>query len=75
MLSEVTMSDVLLTVQEAANRLALKPATIRRWILTRRIDVVRPGARAVRVPASAVQKIIDQGFRPALDAHDTVGRP
>lgn len=60
------MIERLLTVHEAAARLSLKPATIRRWILTRKIDVVRPGARAVRVPESAIVAIIERGFRPAV---------
>jgi excisionase family DNA binding protein len=60
------MVERLLTVPEAAASLALKPSTIRRWILTRKIDVVRPGARAVRVPEAVVAKIIKQGYRPAI---------
>lgn len=60
--------EKLLTVMEAAAHLSLKPATIRRWIQTRKIDVVRPGARAVRVPESAIAAIIKRGFRPAIPA-------
>jgi excisionase family DNA binding protein len=60
------MSEKLLTVPQAAERLSLKASTIRRWILTRKIDVVRPGARAVRVPESAITAIIERGFRPAV---------
>ncbi len=59
--------DQLLTVDEAAQRLCLKPATIRRMILQRRIDTVRPSARAVRVPESTSKKILEQGFRPAIE--------
>jgi excisionase family DNA binding protein len=62
--------DQLLTVAQVAERLALKPATIRRMILERRIDVVRPSVRAVRVPLSAVEKIMEHGFRPALQRGD-----
>jgi excisionase family DNA binding protein len=60
------MSEKLLTVLEVAERLALKPATIRRMILTRRIETVRPSVRAVRVPESAVRRIIERGYRPAV---------
>ena len=60
------MNERLLTVSEAAQRLSLKPATIRRWILTRKIDVIRPGARAVRIPEKAVLRIIERGFCPAV---------
>ena len=60
------MNERLLTVGEAASRLALKPSTIRRWILTRRIDVVRPNSRAVRIPEEAILRIVKEGFRPAV---------
>ena len=62
------MRERLLTVREVAQCLSLKEATIRRWILARKIDVVRPNARAVRVPESAVDKIISRGLRPAVNA-------
>lgn len=61
------MSDRLLTVQETAIRLALKPSTIRRMILERRIDTVRPSIRAVRIPETAVVQILKRGFRPAVE--------
>jgi excisionase family DNA binding protein len=64
------MSEKLLTVGEVAERLALKPSTIRRMILERRIDTVRPAARAVRVPESAVEKILVRGFRPAIGCQE-----
>jgi excisionase family DNA binding protein len=56
----------LLTVLETAERLCLKASTIRRMILERRIDTVRPSARAVRIPENAVTAILKQGFRPAV---------
>lgn len=65
--------EKLLTVTEVAGRLGLKEATIRRMILQRRIDTVRPSARAVRVPESAVQKILDQGYRPAVPPQGGTG--
>ncbi len=55
----------LLTVEEAAVRLGLKTATIRRRILERKIDYVKNG-RSVRIPVETVDRIIDSGFRPAL---------
>jgi excisionase family DNA binding protein len=62
------MADVerLLTVTEAAERLGLKASTIRKMILERRIDTVRPSRRAVRIPEAAIRRIIDQGFSPAV---------
>lgn len=68
MTTEVSMMSIekLLTVPQVAEQLGLKEATIRRMILQRRIETVRPSVRAVRVPESAVRRIIQQGFRPAL---------
>ncbi len=60
------LEERLLTVEETALRLGLKPATIRRMIFQRRIDTVRPSVRAVRVPESAIRKILEQGYRPAV---------
>lgn len=55
----------LLTVEETANRLGLKEATIRRRILERKIDYVKNG-RSVRIPVEAVEKVMAAGYRPAL---------
>ena len=60
-------SEKLLTVPQVAEQLGLKEATIRRMILHRRIETVRPSLRAVRIPESAVKRIIEQGFRPAVN--------
>lgn len=56
----------LFTVQQAAERLGLKESTVRKLILQRRIDTVRPSVRAVRVPESAVRRILEHGYRPAV---------
>ena len=61
------MNERLLTVPMVAERLGLKESTIRRMILERRIDVVRPSVRAVRVPESAIEAIVKQGYRPAIN--------
>ena len=58
--------EKLLTVQQAAERLGLREATIRKLLFQRRIDTVRPSVRAVRVPESAIRKILEQGYRPAV---------
>jgi excisionase family DNA binding protein len=58
----------LLRVPEVAERLGLKPSTIRRMVMDRRIDVVRTSRRAVRIPESAVEAILIKGFRPAIPA-------
>lgn len=56
----------LLTIPEVALRLGLKPSTIRKMVLERRIDVIRPSVRAVRIPESAVTRILERGFRAAI---------
>ena len=55
----------LLTVEEVAGRLGVKVATIRRRILERKIDYVKNG-RTVRIPVETVERIIAQGYRPAI---------
>jgi excisionase family DNA binding protein len=54
----------LLTVEEAASRLGLQPATLRFWIWTRKIEYVKIG-RAVRVNEDTVGALIDEGTVPA----------
>ncbi|MDE3040764.1 MAG: helix-turn-helix domain-containing protein [Nitrospirota bacterium] len=56
----------LLTVEDAAARLGLRVSTIRRMILERRIDTVRPSVRAVRIPESAIRRILERGFTPSI---------
>lgn len=60
----------LLTPREASERLGLKISTIRRMILERRIDTVRPGARAVRIPEDSVNRILIRGFAKAIGHSD-----
>ena len=57
----------LLRVPEVADLLGLRVSTIRSWILYRRIVFVRVGRRAIRVPLSAVQAIIDAGLVPTRE--------
>jgi len=54
-----------LTVAECAARLGLKACTIRKLILTRRIGFTKFG-RAVRIPETEVERLIEVGFRPAI---------
>jgi excisionase family DNA binding protein len=51
----------MLTVPEAADHLGLRPSTLRAWIAARRIGFVRLG-RAIRIPASEVERLVDAGF-------------
>ncbi len=56
----------LLSVTEAAETLAVKPATIRAWLLRRKLPRVNCG-RAVRIPADAVQQFIERNTVPAKE--------
>jgi excisionase family DNA binding protein len=56
----------LLTVQQTADALGLKVATIRAWIAKRRLPQVNCG-RAVRVPANAVAEFIERNTIPAKE--------
>jgi excisionase family DNA binding protein len=60
-------SDRLLRVNEAAERLGLKPSTIRKMILLRRIAIVRPTPRSVRISEATIEAIIQKGYRPAIE--------
>jgi excisionase family DNA binding protein len=57
----------LLTIPEVARRLSLKESTIRAWLLARRLSRVRVGRRAVRIPASEIERLIEQGTIPARE--------
>jgi len=54
----------LLTVKQAAELLGLKVATIRVWLYRRRLPCVRCG-RAIRVPADAIARFIEENTIPA----------
>lgn len=56
-----------LTVTVVAARLGLKERTIRRMMVERRMDTVRPSPHAVRMPGSAVKDIIRRGVRAAVE--------
>jgi excisionase family DNA binding protein len=62
-----TAQPRLLRVEEAADLLAVKPSTVRAWLLRRRIGKVRIGQRAVRIPAGEVERIIAEGTIPARE--------
>jgi excisionase family DNA binding protein len=63
---EVDGMQRLLTVPEAAEALALKPATIRAWLLRRKLPFVHVG-RAVRIPAEAIARFVELNTIPARD--------
>ncbi len=59
-------TGTLLSVREFAERLNVKPATIRRWLLLRKITSVKIG-RAVRIPSSEGDRVLAEGLRPAIE--------
>ena len=61
-------SGELLRVPDAAMRLGLKPSTVRRMVMEKKIDIVRPTKRSVRIPSSVVDDILVRGYRPAVTA-------
>jgi len=56
----------LLSIKEASELLALKPATIRAWLLRRKLPRVNCG-RAVRIPVEAIEKFIVENTIPAKE--------
>jgi excisionase family DNA binding protein len=54
----------LLSITEASEALAVKPATIRAWLLRRKLPRVNCG-RAVRIPADAIAQFIERNTIPA----------
>ena len=54
-------------VQKAAERLGLKPSTLRAWILHRKISYVKIG-RAVRIREQEIERIIRENTIPARAA-------
>ena len=57
----------LMDVKEFAETLGVTQSCIRRWILERRINIIKLG-RLVRIPATEVARLIDAGSLPARQA-------
>jgi excisionase family DNA binding protein len=54
----------LLAIEQVAERLGVKPATIRSWILRReKLEVVKVG-RLVRITEGSIEKFIDENTIP-----------
>ena len=60
----------LFTAEQAAEELNVSVHTIRAWIAKRRLEHVRLG-RAVRVPESAIQRLLDRGTVLAIPRGET----
>ena len=56
----------MLTVPEFAAELGLKEATVRAWILKRRISYSKVGGKSVRIPRSELERLTTENFVPAL---------
>lgn len=56
----------LLTVDQFAEALGLKPATVRQKVWRREIEFVRVG-RAIRFRPELVEKLIQRGTVPAIE--------
>jgi excisionase family DNA binding protein len=56
----------LLSVKEASEALAVKPSTIRAWLLRRKLPRVNCG-RAVRIPADSITQFIERNTIPAKE--------
>ncbi len=52
------------TVAETAKELEVKPATVRSWVLARKIAFRKIG-RSVRIPKAEIERIIREGTVPA----------
>jgi len=65
---EMEMSSRLLSVEEVAWRLGLKPVTVRLWLAGRKIARVKLGRR-VLIQESEVERLIRSSTIPALPEH------
>ncbi len=66
---EMGVGNQLLSVEETARRLGLKPVTVRLWAAGRRLARVKLGRR-VLIPASEVERLIEANLQPALPERD-----
>jgi excisionase family DNA binding protein len=62
------LSDKLLSIPEAANVFACRPAAIRKWIYQRRLPVIKVGS-LTRLRASDVEAIAKGGGLPAVGTY------
>lgn len=60
----------LLNQQEFGDELGIKVATVRAWVLRRKINAIRVG-RAVRIPRTEVERLMKEGFTPARPNRDS----
>ena len=58
--------EKLLTIREVSETLGLQEATLRKWVLQKRIAYCKVG-RAVRIPVNVVEKLIRQSYRGPVE--------
>lgn len=63
----------MLTIEQAANQLGLKPSTLRAWVIRRKISYLKIG-RAVRVPEKEIERLIRESTVPAREPTRGAGR-
>jgi len=63
--AKAPVHDVLLSVDQAAERMRVKPKTVRNWRLLRKIGAIRSGGR-VSIPESEVLRILAEGWQPPV---------
>lgn len=56
----------LLRLHEFADLVGISPRTAADWVLKRKVEVVRPGGRAVRIPETEVARLIEESTTPRL---------
>lgn len=61
-----TAKKGLMTVEQFAEAVGLRPATVRQWIWLRKVPYVRVG-RAIRFKPETAQQIVARGTVPALE--------
>jgi len=64
------MQRGLLPIRDAARELGLREKTLRRWITLRKIEYVKVGDRAVRIPSDEIARFIDSGRVPRIPKGD-----
>jgi excisionase family DNA binding protein len=57
----------LLTLDQFAEAVGISRRTAEDWVLKRKVDVVRPGGRLVRVPEAEVSRIIEESTTPRIN--------
>lgn len=57
-MSSTKTNNSLITVSEAARQLGVNPATIYIWISRDQIPYVRYSTRTIRIPQSAIDKLM-----------------